>query len=147
MITWTEVNRNLSSINSNYLLLREKFVKFAIVFESQLKEPNIKVKGISTELFLDKNYFNVSFAGKEIRFEFRTCINDGGLAGMVVCYLEPDFPKTEPICLNTINFSSTGRTDLRDASDGDILNITYDTSAVYIIFNILNDAFSGYLSY
>lgn len=104
-----------------------------------LLDPSSKIVNLSFDAVLDKNYFEVSFAGMQLRFQFvPSFLEDGSLHGTVYCLREsPNFTESKDI-IGTFTFNGRGITNFEVDDGNDALEIGYN--AAEIIMHFVNQA-------
>lgn len=112
----------LVKINKEFKYYFERFFD-----ESQrLTDPNYGFPGISFEANLERNYFDVSYLGVHLRFEFNLCIGEDGVAeANIYCSKEsPNFSKEKNI-IGAFKFNRAGITNFETDNDQETVSLEY----------------------
>jgi len=100
-----------------------------------LMQPTSPVKGLVLRPVLDMDYFEVSFLGMRIRFQFvLQCASDGFLGGKVIAVRES---YGLPNCDGNVGgfmFDAQGFTDFDDSMSGGRLDIGYGAAEIILHF-------------
>lgn len=104
-----------------------------------LLAPASSIVNLSFEANLDKNYFDVLFAGMRLRFKFIPfTLEDSSLHGSVFCLREsPKFIESKDI-IGTFTFNGRGITNFEVDDGNDALEIEYNAGD--IIMHFVNQA-------
>lgn len=121
-----------------YLELKARFDSF-FNGAQYLLDPSSKIVNLSFDASLDNNYFNVLFAGMQLRFQFvPSLLEDSSLHGVVYCLREsPKFIESKDI-IGTFIFNGRGITDFEVDDGNDRLEIEYNAGD--IIMHFVNQA-------
>lgn len=118
MIQPRDLYFRLTKISDRYEKLKEIFDQFAQLATSQLSEEKNPFKGITFLQKLNKNYFDVCFAGKRVRFAFAIVEEPGGIfKGLVRCNPVGQDGKPLDIIIGEFTFNRETETSLRIADD------------------------------
>jgi hypothetical protein len=123
---------HLSNLNKELKYFFERFFN-----ESQrLTDPTYGFSGISFEDNLERNFFDVSYLGVQLRFEFNLCIGEDGVAeGNIYCSKEsPNFSKEKNI-IGTFKFDQAGKTNFESDNDQETVRLQYQ--AIEIISHFI----------
>lgn len=131
----------MTRISERYQILKEIFDHFAQLATSQLTNDKYPVKGITFSPRLNRNYFDVCFAGKRVRFFF-SIVEDatGYFQGVVTCNPIGQDGKPIGVPIGEFSFNRQGETGFKTADD-DPLSIDSEREAGYIVLSFLNGAF------
>jgi hypothetical protein len=140
-VTQQDLFLRMTKISERYAVLKEIFDRFAQFATSQLTKDNYPVKGISFSPRLNKNYFDVSFAGKRVRFSFSIAEDTtGAFQGFVACNPVGQDGKPVDKIIGEFSFNRQAETAFK-TTDGDPLYVDSEREAAYVVLRFLNDAF------
>lgn len=138
MVSWVELNDELSKAGRRDQQLCNKFNEFAKQVTDQINAQHYLVKGLETELHLEERYFVVRFVGRVLEFHLETMLSESNvLVGEVTCFVENVFPDVGFKKLGSIGFKPSGETDLKEPESGDLIYIDSDIGAPYIVFDFI----------
>ncbi len=144
MIQSKELFWRMTKISERYLELKTIFDNFYQLSADRLTDEKSPFKSIIFLPQLEKNFFDVSFAGKETRFSFVVAGDEKAiLLGFVKC--SPIGPDEKPLdtVIGEFSFNRQAETSVKDPdNDGDPLCIDVPWGAGYIVLNLLYDSFA-----
>ena len=128
-------------LSERYERLKEIFDRFAGLASSQLVNDKYPVKGITFLPRLNRNYFDVCFAGKRVRFSFSIAEDKtGSFQGFTACTSVGQDGKPVDGIIGEFSFNRQGETGFK-TTDGDPLCIDSEREAACVVLRFLNDAF------
>ena len=130
----------MTRVSDRYTKLKAIFDKFGQLATSHLTSEECPVKGITFSPKLDKNYFDVSFVGKKVRFSFFVAEDESHfLQGFVKCNpVGKDEESLYPV-IAEFSFNHQADTTLK-TPEGDPLGIDAEWAAGYLVLHFLSDA-------
>lgn len=142
MLKRNSLHQVLESASDRHRQLAAQFEVFARHISEQVTQPNFHIKNIGCELCLEQAFFEMTFAGRNLRFTFASSYTGegGALVGRVKCYLRQDFPQLSILEIGEFTFKGNGTSSLNDPESGDALNVCDDLSALYIALNYLHQS-------
>lgn len=141
MLKWKSLHQVLETASDRHRDLAARFEVFAKNISEQVTQPNFYIKGIGCALYLEQAFFEMSFAGRNLRFTFTSGTGDGGVqVGRVRCHLKRDFPQVSISEIGEFTFKRNGESNLNDPESGDVLNVDSDIAALYIALNYLYES-------
>ncbi len=113
---------HLVKINKEFKYYFERFLNESL----RLTDPNYGFPGISFEAHLETNYFDVSYLGVHLRFEFNLCIDEDGVAeANIYCSKEsPNFSQEKNI-IGVFKFDHAGKTNFETDNDQETVILQY----------------------
>jgi hypothetical protein len=136
----------MTNISERYSKLKTIFDNFCQLSTDQLTDQTCSVKGITFFPELEKNHFDVAFAGRKIRFSFLVAEDEqNALRGFVRCNLigEDEKPSATSL-LEEFSFSNTAESSINDPDgDEDPLCVDLQWAAGYIVLRFLYASFPG----
>jgi hypothetical protein len=140
MIQHKDLYLRMSKISERYAKLKIIFDNFCQLATDQLTQVNCTVKGVAFFPRLERNYFDVSFAGETVRFSFSIVENEfPSLQGVVKCNAIGKDEKPMDMMIGEFSFNHHADTAFK-TSDGDPLGINYEWGAGYVVLHFLNEA-------
>jgi len=146
MLSNRDLYWHMTKISETYAELKTSFDNFYQFAGDLLTEERCPVKGISFYPHLAKNYFDVSFAGRQTRYSFLVAEDEKAsvpsLRGFVKCNeIGIDKKPVEPI-IGEFSFNRHCETTMMTPDgDGDPLYIHIQWQAAYIVLNLLKESF------
>jgi len=136
-----DLYQRMTRISERYLILKSLFDQFTKFATSQLTNDKYPVKGITFLPRLNRNFFDVCFAGRRIRFFF-TIAEDatGYFQGIVTCNSIGMDGKPCGDSIGKFSFNRHGETRLK-TDDDDSISIDSEHQAGYIVLIFLNIIF------
>lgn len=143
MLKWNQLNQQLEAAANRHLQLAGRFQVFAKFVAEQVTAHNFQIKGITTSLHLEKDYFTTTFAGRSLRFTFSSALSENGsLLGTVTCALMNDDPEKSLVPVGEFTFTGNGKTNLIAPDDGDPIIIDDDIPALYVGLHFIHESLS-----
>lgn len=127
-------HEKIIQIGRRYSDLKARFHSF-FNGAQYLLDPSSRIANLAFEAVLDKDYFDVSFAGMQLRFQFvPSFLEDGSLHGTVYCLREsPKFNEPKDI-IGTFTFNGRGITNFEVDEGDDALEIEYNAGEILMHF-------------
>jgi len=130
----------MTKISERYTKLKTIFDNFCNLATAQLTDEKCTVKGITFSPKLERNYFDVSFTGKTVRFSFYVAEDKiPSLQGFVKCNPIGRDRKPIDMVIEEFTFNHQAETAFK-TPDGDPLEINTQWAAGYLLLNFLRDA-------
>ena len=140
MIQLKNLYSRMTLISKRYVQLKTIFDNFCHLATTQLTDDRCPVKGIIFSPDLERNSFDVSFAGKTVRFSFFVVEDETpSLLGFVKCNPIGRDEKPMDIVIGKFIFNRSAETSLR-SEDDDPLEIDIQRVAGYLVLHFLSDA-------
>jgi hypothetical protein len=129
----------MTRISERYAKLKVIFDNFCQLATAQLTNEKCTVKGIAFSPRLERNCFDVSFAGETVRFLFFVAENESpSLKGLVKCNAIARDEKLMDRAIGEFSFDHHADTTFM-TSDGDPLGIDTESAAGYVVLHFLNN--------
>lgn len=130
----------MTRISEKYAQLKTIFDNFCHLATAQLTDDRCTVKGITFSPNLEQNSFDVSFAGKTVRFSFVVAEDEiPSLQGFVECNPIGRDEKPMNIVIGRLSFNHRAETAFR-TEDNDPLCIDVQWAAGYLVLYFLSDS-------
>ena len=140
MIPINKVYVRMTRISERYLKLKKIFDNFCHLAEAQLTDSSLTVQGITFFPNLERNRFDVSFAGKTLRFSFFVAEDEmPSLKGFIECNPIGRDKKPMDIIVGKFSFNGQAETAFR-TEDGDPLYIDSQWAAGQLVLYFLSEA-------
>jgi hypothetical protein len=140
VIQLKDLYSRMTRISERYLQLKTIFDNFCHLAAAQLTDDRYTVKGITFSANLERNSFDVSFAGKTVRFSFFVAEDEKpSLQGIVECNPIGRDQKPMATVIGKFSFNHRAETSFKSADD-DPLGIDVQWAAGYLVLHFLCDA-------
>ena len=141
MIKFASIRNRLTGTSTRYAALQNTFTNFALLIEAKIPASYGEL-GIVIKPRNEYGFFTATFAGHTLFFVFTTSSLNELLQGRVNCYLQRDFPDTARILIGGFTFKPNGETDLKDADNDDMMDISTGFGAIAVTLHFIDLAMS-----
>jgi hypothetical protein len=141
MLSFNDLENDIASVSRDHIQLKALFEEFANNFIRQFPTQFSYIKHVETLINFDDDYFEVAFAGRTLRFKFKSLlVKDDGLKGSIICCRMPSFPQEEPEQLGTVTFDTSGQTNMVEPERQRVLYVKSTISAIHIVLHFMHES-------